>query len=399
MSELDEKDKTIRKLARMVKDNETKANDEIRKRDEEIKNLHEKIKNLEKRSDDVFKQVTTGNYSEVKAQYEKESLRLNETLKILRNNVEEKNENIAKSRDEMNELRLLIQEERKKNDSLLSMNRATNPDLQFYKIVNENSSHKTKLLNAEEKIEKLLETIEKLKADKIEVDKNNKINIDLIQSELNFKNNSYKQLIQDYENTNKVLQNNLEQLKKANYFSKNYEEEFKKSERRKNEIEKELIEIKSQSEGLKMRLKGNESELEINRKKIIDYEFKLDEYRLSKQVFDITYYYMSSLPVTGRIIMMREGENFVLSIENRTSSRKCSFLEIDILKDNKDATKIYLRFLRENTEEEYFTNEIDRLLEFFNDFKRRAIESNEINKKRDGKDRKVNDKLKDMFKI
>jgi chromosome segregation ATPase len=413
-AKLAEKEKQAQKLARIIQANQEKIKQftEINlKKDEEIKQYIEKIKTLERRTDDAYKNVTTGNISdinEIKTQFDKEKLVLLELIRTLKNNIDEKNEQIQKSREESNELRLLIEEERKKFDSIMSINLskfdAKSSEVQYYKISTEISSLRTKLTNAEEKLEKQLEQNEKLKRELLENDKNAKRNQEHVSSELNAKNTSYKTLLKDYHNTVKSLQICLDDLSKSKYFNKKYEDDIALFEKKLRNIDHDLIELRGENEGLKLRLKSNESELETNRKKIKDYEAKLNEIRLSKQVFDVTYYYMNSLPIVGKFIMQKEGDAYIFIIENRTSSRKFSFLDIDIRRDVKDSTKLYVKFIKENHEEEYYSNEIGKILEYYEDFRKRTIElSTEIEartrKESKENEKKVNDMLKNAFKF
>jgi hypothetical protein len=413
-AKLNEKEKQVHKLALMVKDSKEKIKDltELNnKKDEEIKQYIEKIKTLERKTDDAYKNVTTGNITDIndiKVQFDKEKLILQELIKTLKNNLDEKNEQIQKSKVEINDLRILIEEERKKNETILTINLAKfdnkSAEIQSYKLSSENSSLKTKLANAEEKVEKLLEQYEKLKKEILENDKANKQNLELMNSELTFKNSSYKTLLKDYQNTVKSLQVCLDDLNKAKYFNKKYEDDISILDKKVRNTEHDLIELRAENDGIKIRLKGNENELETNRRKIKEYEAKLNDIRLSKQVFDVTYYYMSSLSIVGKFIMQREGETYIFTIENRTSSRRLTFLDIDLRRDVKDGTKLYVRFIKENNEEEYYSNEINKIFEYYEDFRKKTIEISTENQMRNRKESKENEKkvyakLKDNFKI
>jgi hypothetical protein len=413
-AKLAEKDKKLRQLADIVtkyKEKATQLADLNNRKDEEIKEYIEKIKTLERRTDDAYKNVTTGNISdinEIKIQFEKEKILLLELIKTLKGNIDEKNEQIQKSREESNELRLIIEEERKKYDAIMSINLAkvntNSSEVQYYKISTENSSLRTKLTNLEEKVEKLLVENEKLKKESHLHEKTGKQNLDHVSYELTTKNLSYKTLLKDYHNTVKSLQMSLDDLNKAKYFNKKYEEDIAGMEKKLRGLDHDVIELRGENDGLKIRLKGNENELETNRRKIKEYESKLNEIRLSKQVFDVTYYYMNSLPIIGKFIMQREGEAYFFIIENRTSSRRLSFLDIDVRRDVKDLTKLIVRFVKENNEEEYYSNELNKIFEYYEDFRKRTIELSaelERRKKKETKEneKNVNDKLKNAFKI
>jgi hypothetical protein len=409
-----EKEKQVHKLALMIKDNKEKLKEltELNnKKDEEIRQYIEKLKTLERRNDDAYKNVATNNISdinEIKNSNEKEKLVLNELIKTLKNNLNEKNQDVQKSREDINELRLLLEEERKKNDTITTINLAKfdakSIEVQFYKLSTENSSLRTKLANAEEKLEKILEQNEKLKAEKLENEKINKQNSDLINSELSTKNGSLKTLLKDYYNTTKTLNLNLDDLNKAKFFNRKYEDDIASLQKKLRSQENELVDLRVENESMRTRIKGNDAELENTRRKLKEYENKISEIRLSKQVFDVTYYYMNSVSMVGKFIMMREGEKFVFIIENRTSSRKLSFVDIDLRRDLKDPAKLYVRFVKDNTEEEYYSGELNKIFEYFEDFRKKSIElstETEMRSKQESKEneKKVNAKLKDIFKI
>jgi hypothetical protein len=413
-TKLVEKENQIKKLALMVKSDREKISqltDIKNKQEEEIKQYIEKIKNLERKTDDVYKNVTTGNISdinEIKCQFEKEKLILNELLKTLKNNIDEKNDSLQESRKEINDLRLLMEEERKKNEMFLNINLSKfdskSIEVQFYKISTENSTLRSKLANAEERIEKILEQNEKMKTERHELERTNKHNYDLLSHELSVKNNSYKVILKDYQGATKSLQVTLDDLGKARYFNKKYEEDISALERKVKTIEKELIELKAENEGMRLRMRGNESELENTKRKLKEYENKFNEIRLGKQVFDVTYYYLNSLPLVGKLIMVKEGEAFFFIVENKSSSKKVSFLDVDIRRDIKDSHKIYIKYIKDNSEEEYYSNEINKIFESFDDFRKKSIELSteiEMRNKKESKEneRKVNAKLKDIFKI
>jgi chromosome segregation protein len=414
-----EKDLTIKKIAGLIKLNEKKYLEEINqlkdslsKKEEECRGYIEKLKSLERKNDEMYKNVTTGNISdlnELKKQFDKDTLMLNELIKTLKNGINEKNENLQKLTEELNLTKNLLEEEKKKNENLSNINNSKfdpkSTEIQFYKISTENSSLKTKLMNCEEKIEKLFESSEKLKNEKLEIEKSLKNSLDLVKSELNFKNNSYKILLKDYQNTNATLTHSQEELEKSKYFQMKYEKEKLINETKMRNLENEIINYQTESDGLKTRLKSNEIEIENNRKKIKELESRVADIKLSKQIFDVTYFYMR-MQIPGRIIMQREGNSFSFSIENRTSTRKYSFLDIEIRKDANDPNKIIIKFIKENSEEEYYSNDVIKIIEIYEDFKKKTIESSDFTtiKKEDktntGKKAQIaQEKLKNLFEF
>ena len=73
---------------------------------------------------------------------------------------------------------------------------------------------------------------------------------------------------------------------------------------------------------------------------------------------------------------LKNNYNFI--IENRTTTRKFSFLDIDIFGDKTNPKKIIIKFYKLNTQEEYYTSEAKILLDNFKEFKKRVIEVSDI---------------------
>ena len=81
-----------------------------------------------------------------------------------------------------------------------------------------------------------------------------------------------------------------------------------------------------------------------------------------------------SLTLNRNIIIEKEGNGFSFIIENRTATRKFSFLDVDLFCDQNDPSKVTIKFNRDDVTEEYFTREAKRLVETFADFKKKVIE-------------------------
>lgn len=412
-------EETIKKLHSIGESNKNKLTEEntnlkerLFKKEEECKTLTEKIKSLERKNEDIYKNVTTVNISdinEIKKQFEKEKIILNELLKTYKNSNDEKLDSLAKLNEELSLAKAELNEEKTKNDTLTSLNNAKydskSIEIQFYKISTENSSIRSKLINLEEKVKKLTEMLEMSKNDKITMENNLNISLELVKNELNIKNVSYNTLISDYLNTNTVLSHTQEDLDKAKYFNNKYENDNINLEIKLKSIQSELIDFKSENEGLKSRIKGNEIELDTNRKKIKELESKLAEYKLSKQVFEVTYIYLR-MPIEGRITFQKEGEQYSVQIHNRTSTRKYSFIDLEITKDPIENNKIIIKFLKENNQEEYFCNEFAKLLEYYEEYKKKAIEVTDFSVKNkndktnsEKKKMRVEKQLQDIFDI
>lgn len=377
----------IKKLAQMVKDTQTKCNEtiitlkeEIEKKDEENRSLREKLKNLEKSNNDVLKNIAKGKISEVtevQKQYENEILVNKELIKTYSNTIKEKNQEITKFSEEVIYLRNLLEEEKKKSEFYLTNMKhkleLKSSDVEIYKLMTENSALKTKLINLEENLDKKGDTIEKLKEELNNSAKNYSDSIDNLKIELNLKEKSYSTLIKDYHNTTSIL-NNLEIEFEKNKFLKNkLENDLEEMKLKLSILDKENIELKGENENIKTKLKGKDCEVDILVKKLKETELKALDYKLSKQVFNVRYNYLK-MQIDGSFIMKKEDNNYYFVIENKTSTRTFTFLEVDLRGDYNDPYKIFVRFLRENKEEEYFYQDVNTIMDYFEDFRRKAIE-------------------------
>lgn len=412
-------EETIKKLHGINELNKNKYTEEIsllkenlNKKEQENNILSEKIKNLERRNEDIYKNVTSGNISdlnEIKKQYEKDKDIMTEIMKKYKGCIDEKTEALSNLLKENNLLKSELEEEIKKNENLLALNNSKYDsktlEIQFYKVSTENSSLRKKIINYEEKIERLNESNEKFKTQKSESEKLYTDSLSLLKKELEFKNNSYNTLLKDYHNTIQILTHSEEDLEKNKTFNIKYEKEILVLEKKIKNLENELINYKADNQGLITRIKGNESELEINRKKIKDIESKLSEHKLSKQVFEVTYIYLR-MPLEGRITFQKEGEQYSVLIHNRTATRKYSLLDLDIFRDPNENNKIIVKFIKENNQEEYFCNDLQRFFEYFEEFKKKAIESSDYTSRKkvditnsEKKRVRVEKQLQDIFDI
>jgi len=377
----------IKKLAQMVKDTQTKSNEtinslkeDLEKKEEENKALKEKLKNLEKSSNDVLKNIAKGNISEiteVQKQFEHEILVNKELIKTYSSTIKEKNEEISKFSEEVFYLRGLLEEERKKSEFYLTNMKhkleLKSSDVEIYKLMTENSSLKTKLINLEENLDKKSDIIEKLKEEANNITKNYTDIIDNLKIELSSKEKSYSTLIKDYHNTASILNNIEIELEKNKFLKVKLEKELDDMKINNCIISKEVIELKTENENLKTKLKGKECEVDILAKKLKETESKALDYKLSKQIFNVKYNYLK-MQMDGSFIMKKEDNQYFFVIENKTSTRTLSFLDVDLRGDYNDPYKIFVRFLRENKEEEYYHNDINKIVEYFEDFRRKAIE-------------------------
>jgi len=377
----------IKKLAQMVKDTQNKCNEtimtlkeEIEKKDEENMSLKEKFKNLEKSNNDVLKNIAKGKISEVsevQKQYENEILVNKELNKTYSNTIKEKNQEISKFSEEVIYLRNLLEEEKKKSEFYLTNMKhkleLKSSDVEIYKLMTENSALKTKLINLEENLDKKADTIEKIKEELSNSVKNYTDSIDNLKIELSLKEKSYSTLIKDYHNTASILNNIEIELEKNKFLTKKLENDLQEMKLKRSFLDKENMELKAENESMKTKLKGKDCEVDILAKKLKETELKALDYKLSKQIFNVRYNYLK-MPMDGSFIMKKEDNNYYFVIENKTSTRIFTFLEVDLRGDNNDPNKIFVRFLKDNKEEEYYYQDINNITDYFEDFRRKAIE-------------------------
>ena len=405
---------TIRKLHAIknkLSEDIAATKEQLAKKEEECKNYIENIKSLEKKTDEVYKNVTSGNlleFNEIKKQFDKEKMLLNELIKTYRNELDEKAETINEKQEEINTLKSCLDEERKNVQNLNNILNAKydvkSQEIQFFKISTENSHLKSKLINLEEKHERLSDQFQNLKNEKVENEKLFKLSIDTLKTELNLKNSSYNILLKDYQSTCQTLNRITDELEKARYFNSKYEKESLAIDKKLRELDNQTIELRSENQGLQVRIKGNEIELEANRQKIKEHEAKIEEFKLSKQVFEVNYIYLK-VYMKAQLTFQKEENNFFIYIANRMATRKFTFMDLDILVDQQDNTKIIVKFVRDNTQEEYFTNETQKLLNSYDEYRKRAIEVTDFTTKKtektntEKKKKNVEKELNNIFDI
>ena len=132
------------------------------------------------------------------------------------------------------------------------------------------------------------------------------------------------------------------------------------------------------NDGIKKRLQTYEYEVNSLKKEIKELQKTISENKFSKRVFYVEYSYMG-VSMNGNITIEKDFKNnYNFIIENRTTTRKFSFLDIDIFPDKTNPKKITIKFNKLNTQEEYYTSEAKILLENFKEFKKRVIEVSDI---------------------
>ena len=190
--------------------------------------------------------------------------------------------------------------------------------------------------------------------------------------------NSYDKLVK---NLAKISNNYHESTKKIMELSKfkiNKEKEIKELNITNTVLEKENMTLKSENEAMRKRIQTNEYQINSLKNEIKDLEKTIAENKFSKKVFFVSYTYLS-VPMNGNITIEKDvNGNFYFIIENRTSTRKLSFLDVDVTIDPNYKNKIIVNLLKAKIKEEYTTSEAKILVDTFNEFKKKVIELTDI---------------------
>lgn len=373
----------IKKLAQMIKDLQIKSGNEINSLKEENKNLKEELRNTETSTNDIMKHMAKGNlsdFTDIQKQYENEIQANKEIIRNLSETIKEKNEEIENFNEEIIYLRGYLEEEKKKTEfyfnNIKNKLQLNSQEIELYKLMSENSALKTKQINLEENVENKKEYVKKLKEEIKNLNKNSADKLDDLKIELNLKEKSYMNLIKDYHNTTEILYNFECELEKKKFLLNKTEEDLAQIKFNMIKLEKEKFEVKNEYENLKIQLKGKECEVDILVKKLKETEMKALDFKLSKQIFNVKYYYLN-MTIDGCIVMEKEDGLYYFIIENKTATRTFKFLDVDLRSDYQEENKFYVKNLKENIEEEYYYEDVGKLIEYFEDFRRKAIENNE----------------------
>ena len=163
--------------------------------------------------------------------------------------------------------------------------------------------------------------------------------------------------------------------------------------------------LKSENEGMRKRIQTNEYQINSLKNEIKNLEKTMAENKFSKRVFFVSYTYLT-VPMNGNITIEKNvnGE-FYFIIENRISTRKLSFLDVDVSIDPNYKNKIIVTLYKSGTKEEYTTSEAKALVNTFNEFKKRVIELSDVGSEtksiheNDEKVNKAQQKLNNFFNI
>ena len=377
-------------LAIMVKEKEQIIQSQkllIEEKDNEINRLKDMNKSTEKKPEEIYKlsqKVNISDIQELKHQFDIEKLSLTELINTLKNDICKKNELIEKLNKELDISRNKLELERKLNIKYFEINSPLlklNTDkirVDYHRISCENVSIKVKLYNLEEKFDLITKDNELLLKEKENIEKNLQEKNNFYQNILSKMKNSYDKLVK---NLTKISNNYHESTKKIMELSKfkiNKEKEIKELNITNTVLEKENMTLKSENEAMRKRIQTNEYQINSLKNEIKDLEKTIAENKFSKKVFFVSYTYLS-VPMNGNITIEKDvNGNFYFIIENRTSTRKLSFLDVDVTIDPNYKNKIIVNLLKAKIKEEYTTSEAKILVDTFNEFKKKVIELTDI---------------------
>jgi len=404
-------------LAIMVKEKEQiiqSQKKELEEKDKEINKLKEKNKSIEKKPEEIFKfseKINISDIKELKQKYDSDKLSLSELIKSLNSDIAKKNELIQQLNNELDISRTNLELERKLNLKYFDLNSPlfkSNTDkirVDYYRITCENISMRVKLLNLKEKIESISKNNDNLLNEKETLEKNIKEKNEFYQNMLKKMKNSYDKLVKNLSKLSKNYHESTKKIMELSKYKMNKENEIKELNITNTVLEKENLTLKAENEGMRKRIQTNEYQINSLKNEIKELEKTIAENKFSKRVFFVSYTYLS-VPMSGNITIEKDVKgNFNFIIENRTSTRKLSFLDVDVTIDPNYKNKIIVNLLKAKIKEEYITSEAKVLVETFNEFKKKVIELTDVgseNKSIHGTNEKIieaQQKINNLFNI
>lgn len=404
-------------LAIMVKEKEQiiqSQKKEIEEKDKEITKLKEKHKSSEKKPEEIYKfsqKINISDINELKQKYDSDKLSLSELIKSLKSDIEKKNQLIEQLNKELDISRTNLELERKLNIKYFDLSSPlfkSNTDkirVDYYRITCENVAMRVKLLNLEEKIELISKNNESLIKEKESLEKNIKEKNEFYQNLMKKMKNSYDNLVKNLSKLSKNYHESTKKIMELSKYKLNKENEIKELNITNTVLEKENLTLKAENEGMRKRIQTNEYQINSLKNEIKDLEKTIAENKFSKRVFFVSYTYLS-VPMSGNITIEKDIKgNFNFIIENRTSTRKMSFLDVDVTIDPNYKNKIIVNLLKAKIKEEYITSEAKVLVETFNEFKKKVIELTDVgseNKSLHGANEKIieaQQKINNLFNI
>ena len=344
-------------------------------------------KSIEKKNEEIFQFSTKVNISdinELKHQFDSDRLVLNEMINTLKKDIIKKNELIEQLNKELDSNRSSLELERKLNLKYFDLNSpllklsSDKIRIDYHRVSCENTSIKAKLLNLEEKIENLTIENEALIKRNENLEKNGENNNVFYQKILKKMKDSYDRIIKNYSKTSTNYQESTKKIMELSKAKMNNEKEIKELNKNNMDLEKENITLKSENEGMRKRIQTYEYQINSLKNEIKELEKTMAENKFSKRVFFVSYTYLS-MPMNGNITIEKDiNGNFSFIIENRTSTRKMSFLDVDVSIDPNYKNKIIVNLHKSASKEEYTTSEAKVLVDTFNEFKKRVIEVSDV---------------------
>ena len=345
-------------LAIMVKEKEQiiqSQKKEIEEKDKEITKLKEKHKSSEKKPEEIYKfsqKINISDINELKQKYDSDKLSLSELIKSLKSDIEKKNQLIEQLNKELDISRTNLELERKLNIKYFDLSSPlfkSNTDkirVDYYRITCENVAMRVKLLNLEEKIELISKNNESLINEKESLEKNIKEKNEFYQNILKKMKNSYDKLVKNLSKLSKNYHESTKKIMELSKYKLNKENEIKELNITNTVLEKENLTLKAENEGMRKRIQTNEYQINSLKNEIKDLEKTIAENKFSKRVFFVSYTYLS-VPMSGNITIEKDVKgNFNFIIENRTSTRKMSFLDVDVTIDPNYKNKIIVNSLK-----------------------------------------------------
>ena len=230
----------------------------------------------------------------------------------------------------------------------------------------------------EEKLDLITKNNETLLKEKENFEKNLQEKNDFYQNILKKMKNSYDKLIINMSKISNNYQSSTKKIMELSKYKINKEKEIRELNITNTALEKENMTLKAENEGMRKRIQTNEYQINSLKNEIKDLEKTIAENKFSKRVFFVSYTYLS-VPMNGNITIEKDvNGNFNFILENRTSTRKLSFLDVDVTIDPNYKNKIIVNLLKYKIKEEYTTSEAKALVETFNEFKKKVIESSDV---------------------
>ena len=402
-------------LAIMVKEKEKMIQSqkkELEEKDKEINKLKELNSNKNKfdvkMPEEVFKfskNINISDIKELKQHYDSEKLFLSDLISTLKKDLEKKNELIEEMNKELDISRNNLELEKKLNMKYFQINSPLlklNSDklkIDYHRISCENISLKLKLLNSDEKLDVLTKNNETLIQEKENIEKNLQEKNKFYQNILKKMKNSYDKLIQNMSKISTKYHGSTKKIMELSKYKINKEKEIKELNITNTTLEKENTTLKAENEGMRKRIQTNEYQINSLKNEIKDLEKTIADNKFSKRVFFVSYTYLS-VPMNGNITLEKDSNgDYVFIIENRTSTRRVSFLDVDVTIDPNYKNKIIVNLLKYKIKEEYTTSEAKILVETFNEFKKKVIEMSDNLRDKNEKFNKAQQRLNNFFNI